>query len=471
MEHRPPVSSFILRRARKANAVVSKEDIEKVAAQVEKENSLFASKACLDTLAPEGARADPVGREDRAGELVRALTGGLAQGYAPAFVFVYGRTGSGKSTVVRFVCESLPVAHRLVNLRRARTVYGCASLILEELGGSPKSGQTIDFIMERIAEGLGAAAGKGGLFVLVLDEFDVLLGDKRGRPSDFIYKLLAVQQKLRERGRIACVAAISNNVMAADELDDRVRSRMGSAPEVFFDAYARQEILAILEDRAKKAFARPVDPAVIDYCAELSSQEHGDARRAIDLLRVAAEIAGLKGEKGIARAHVDMAAEKLQKDRVEQALSHASYHQRAACAGLVRITFLMQGHETWYPTSTLYRQYCMLLRKDVRPLTYRRVAELLVELENVGLAVSRAGSKGRHGYGRQYRLAVPPEAVGTAAFAEWWKILVEQKRKHEDEAGNYAAYADDLNRPKGERAFYRGCVQSAGEEWKEFVGL
>ncbi|MEO9363149.1 MAG: AAA family ATPase, partial [Nitrososphaera sp.] len=89
-------------------SVVSAQDIERMAAQAERENSLFASKGSfLDTLG-SGPGA-PAGREDEAGQLVRALAGGQKQGYVPPFVFVYGRSGSGKSTVVRFVCEHLPL--------------------------------------------------------------------------------------------------------------------------------------------------------------------------------------------------------------------------------------------------------------------------------------------------------------------------------------------------------------------------
>jgi Cdc6-like AAA superfamily ATPase len=86
----------------------------------------------------------------------------------------------------------------------------------------------------------------------VLDEFDVLFNDKRGKPSDFIYKLLVMEEKLREKGVLACIVAVSNNVMADYEVDDRVRSRIGSS-EVFFPAYTKKDALDILKDRAAKA--------------------------------------------------------------------------------------------------------------------------------------------------------------------------------------------------------------------------
>ncbi len=55
-----------------------------------------------------------------------------------------------------------------------------------------------------------------------------------------------------------CIIAISNNVMSDYEIDDRVRSRIG-ASEVFFEPYKPQAVLAMLKDRAEKAFSEPVD--------------------------------------------------------------------------------------------------------------------------------------------------------------------------------------------------------------------
>jgi archaeal cell division control protein 6 len=123
------------------------------------------------------------------------------------------------------------------------------------------------------------------------------------------------------------------------------------------------------------------------------------------LLRVAAEIAAKREEK-IGKKHVDAASEKLQKDRVIIMLSSASYNLKLVAAVIARITYLTQ--EVWHSTSTLYNQYRHIIGNDTKPLTYRRISELLTELENMGLVVSHTGSKGRYGYGTEYKLVVPP---------------------------------------------------------------
>jgi len=72
-------------------------------------------------------------------------------------------------------------------------------------------------------------------FVLVLDEY-VVFSDSRGNPSD-----------LREKGLWMCIVTISNNALHEYDLDDRVKSRMGSA-EIHFAPYSEAEILGIITE-------------------------------------------------------------------------------------------------------------------------------------------------------------------------------------------------------------------------------
>ena len=267
--------------------IVNKQDLKRISEEVHKENLLFANKAFLDNLT---LPSQIIGRERKVKELVRFLLG-YKHGLVVPFVSAYGRSGSGKSTFVRFVCENLnedDISYAFVNLRKARTVFGCANLILTELGQpSLKSAQGINTAIEHIGNAIEQEISK-----------------KKGKgsdTSDFIYKLLVMEEKLREKGYLMCIVAISNNVIADYEIDDRVRSRIGTS-EVFFEPYSKRAVLALLNDRAAKAFSEPVDSEILQYCACQSSQQHGDARRAIDLLRVVAEIAGKRKQK-ISKIH------------------------------------------------------------------------------------------------------------------------------------------------------------------------
>jgi cell division control protein 6 len=148
-------------------------------------------------------------------------------------------------------------------------------------------------------------------------------------------------------------------------------------------------------------------------------------------------------------------------------LANASYHLKLACGALARIIYLTG--EAWHSTSVLYNQYKSIILKDTKPLSYRRVSELLTELENTGLVISQTSSHGRHGYGTQYKLVVSPEMVGMAAFPEWWKGIVKAKLEHE-----YAQNYKGLSFGRKPGAF-DGLLKTMSENnklaWKKYLGL
>ncbi len=445
---------------------MNKRELRKIVSEIEQEGSIFSNKSALDTFGVSKI----IGRNDKARDLVRLFLG-YKQGLVVPFVSVYGRSGCGKSTIVRFVCQNLSdIKYCFVNLRKAKTVFGCANLVLAGLGESNlKNAQGINLAVEKIGDAIEKSLeqSKKSLFVLVLDELDALFLDKRGKPSDFVYKLVVLEEKLREKRLMMCMVGISNNIMTEFDLDDRVRSRIGSS-EVFFEAYAKKNVVAILRDRAKDAFSEKIDPAVIEYCADMSSSEHGDARRAVDLLRAAAEIASKNSEK-LGKSHVDYASDQLQKDRLEMILSAASYQFKLAASALARITFL--SGEVWHSTSSLYKQYEMIIAKDSKKLTYRRVSELLVELKNTGIAVSQTASKGRHGYGTQYRLTASPEAVGMACFSDWWNGLTKQKERFETKDNRPDLWSLGGSRNREFSALLQMTEKMHKKKWKDFSGL
>jgi archaeal cell division control protein 6 len=188
-------------------------------------------------------------------------------------------------------------------------------------------------------------------------------------------------------------------------------------------------------------------------------------------LRVAAEIAGRRGEK-ISKKHVDAALEKLQKDRVRIMLSSAPYHLKLAAAAIARISYLTE--ETWHSTSTLYNQYRHITAKETSPLTYRRISELLTELENMGLVISHTSSKGRQGYGTQYKLVVPPEVIGKVCSAseDWWNNIVERKKKHDRDLESQSIFTtrESKNSPAHFTNQFDNLFNSIkDEDWKKFV--
>jgi cell division control protein 6 len=393
---------------------MSDSELDAIISIVEREKKAFLKKEALDT---SNQPLKIVSRIEESKKLVRYLLD-YKQGYVVPLVSIYGRSGTGKSTLVRHICNHLPeIKMCFVNLRKAKTVFGVVNLVLNELDQqSLKSAQGMNLGMEKIQQTILDTIHheKKKLFVLVLDEFDVIFYDKRGNPSDFVYKLVQMLADLKNKGCLAMIITISNNVLTDYNLDDRIKSRIGNS-EIFFKPYSNDEMLKILRQRAKDAFSEEIDDAVLERCTEISFQEHGDARRAVDLLRVSAEIAA-KQNKKITPAHVDVALKIIQKDRVGEVVASLSNHSQWICKVLTAKSFFHK--KEWYTTMSIYESYKKYV--DIVSVGYRRFSELLKDLENSGLLQSNTRSKGQSGYNTEFKLAVNPELLIEMINKTWW---------------------------------------------------
>jgi cell division control protein 6 len=401
---------------------LNKKRITEIRKKIEKKNSVFAEKKYLDSMI---LPSKIIGREQETEKILSCIMS-LEDGFIVPFVSVYGRSGSGKSTVVKFVCQNMTdlISFRFVNLRKAKTVFGCANMILGELDGEPlSSAQGLNKAVDRIENQITSILEqeKKKYFVLVLDEYDVVFSDTRTNPSDFVYKLLQMEENLRENGIWTSIITISNNALQEYDLDDRVKSRMGGT-DVAFSPYSGSDVFGILQDRAKKAFKAAIPKEVLEYCSSVSSLDHGDARRALDLLRKAGEICN--GAK-ITREDIDSAQKLLQKDRATEIVSSAPYHMRCVVGAIVSLALL--GEYSWSATSEIFKKYTDIVANEKTPLKYRRVSDLLVELENSGMLVSRAYSRGRGGYGKEYKLKVDPSLVGPSVDQEFYDSVIRRK--------------------------------------------
>ena len=390
-------------------------ELDRIISKVQKEKKVFVKKSALDTSnQPEKI----VSRVNEVEKIVRYISDYEQQQTVP-LVSIYGRSGTGKSTLVRYVCNYFPeIKLCFVNLRKAKTVFGTINLILNELDQpSLASAQGMNLGMEKIRESILTITTleKKKLFVLALDEFDVIFYDKRGNPSDFVYKLVEMQAELKSKGCLTMIFTVSNNVLSDYDLDDRIRSRIGNS-EIFFKPYTKEETLKILQQRSEEAFGKKIDEKVLEECAKISFLEHGDARRAVDLLRVSAEIAA-KEKKDLLVKHVKDASKQIQKDRVEEVISSLSHHSKLICLVLASKTFGLDKMQ--HSTMSIFEKYKEYVQSE--PVSYRRFSELLKDLENTGLIISDTRSNGQKGYRSEFQLVVDPRIVGEMINKEWWE--------------------------------------------------
>ena len=238
--------------------------------------------------------------------------------------------------------------------------------------------------------------------VFVIDEIDHLakLVDKTGK--DILYSITRANLKLKN-GSLSLVG-ISNDVRFKEELDPRVISTL-SEEEIVFPAYETNEIKEILEDRVPIAFEKNVVSAgALNLCASMACRQHGDARRAIKLLNVAAKTAELNQANLITDEHVRLASQRIEVDKESQQLDAFSLHEK-----LLVITIMKSPNISTGDIYSAYKSLCKIIHQN--ELTQRRITQMLSEIELSGLISGRMIHQGIHGNTKKFNLTVSPELV------------------------------------------------------------
>jgi len=347
------------------------------------------------------------------GEIVAPTLGG----FPCSNVFIYGKTGTGKTAVMKYVLKRLvtkahslnsPVRVCYVNCRLAGTEYRilsslCSSIFVDV----PFTGLALGEVFDRFRSGLNS---EKTLLIIVLDEIDVLVKE---RGDGLLYELTRINGNL-SNSRVSIIG-ISNDLKFKEYLDPRVLSTL-SEEEIVFRPYNASELRDILLDRASMAFQEGVlTEGAISLCAALAAAEHGDARRALDLLRVAGELAEREGAKQITEDHVRRAERRIEHDRVIEALKNLPAHSKFV---LLSVYLLSNAGSNKSITGDIYNVYCEICERfGVTPLTQRRVSGLINELDVIGLLNSKVVSLGRYGRTKKINLSISKSLV-RKVFAE-----------------------------------------------------
>jgi len=282
--------------------------------------------------------------------------------------------------------------------RVADTEYRLIAQLARELGKDiPPTGLPTDEVYKLFCDALDR---KEQLIVIVLDEIDQLVS-KAGDGT--LYNLTRINAELK-KSQIS-VIGISNDLNFTDTLDPRIKSSL-SEEELVFPPYNALQIQDILNHRKVKAFKEGVlSSGVIEKCAAYAAREHGDARRALELLRVAGEIAERKNLSEVTIEHIDEAEDKIERDRVLDIVKTVPKQFQAT---LYSIFAICEKHDGQILTGEVYESYKKLcLSIGLRPLTQRRVSGVIAELDMLGIINAKVISKGRYGRTREISLAIP----------------------------------------------------------------
>jgi cell division control protein 6 len=185
----------------------------------------------------------------------------------------------------------------------------------------------------------------------------------------------------------------------------RVRSRLGSE-QLVFPPYNAEQLKEILWLRAGRAFSEgSIDDTVISLCAALAAQEHGDARRALDLLRVSGELAERSNEFKITSAHVYKAKNKIESDCIIEAVKSLPTQSKLVLLGIIMHSETGNRKMTSGEVYNAYLDLCK--RVGLSTLTQRRIADLISELDMLGLINAEVKSFGRAGRTKEITVCMP----------------------------------------------------------------
>lgn len=365
-----------------------------------------------------------VHREVEERRLARVLMG-VADGYLPPMVRVFGRPGTGKTVVVKSVLERFRRFHGgsgfryyYLNLRGCRTVFSAANAVLSALCGRRLPANLgLDRVFHEIWDEVRALKEGGKFFIVfALDEVDALFLDRHFDPSGFFYRFLRHQVYLGDPDIRISLFAITNSPRVLESLDGRVKSSMGSEV-VMFPAYSKEEMTDILRSRAGEAF-RPgaLGEGVIELCAELVSEGFGDARRGIDLLRVCGEVADEAGSGRVGREHVEEAWGRVEREWVWEMIEDLAENAKTLLLLLAEAS-LGRERVTVKELYEMYKEHCS--RRGVKPIGERRALDLVNEMDMLGIVEALNLSRGRYGYAKVAALRVDAEAVLDLLDPEW----------------------------------------------------
>lgn len=337
----------------------------------------------------------------------------VLRGGKPSNILCFGKTGTGKTAVSKHVLNTLSKkasqhGHKIevayLNCNSVDTNYRVFADLCSTLGiDVPFTGLATDEVFSRFRMGLDQ---RDSFFIVVLDEIDSLV-KKSG--NETLYNLTRINSEMT-RAKVSLIG-ISNDLKFKEYLDPRVLSSL-SEEEIVFKPYEAPEITDILVERSHLAFKdQSLESGVINMIAAIAAQEHGDARRAIDLLRVSADTAEREGADRIRQTHVKKAQGAIERNTITEVVSNLPLQSKMVILAIFLLEINVDETET-VSTGDVYEEYSRLCRDTGKDsLTQRRVGDLINELDALGIISARVVSRGRHGRTKEIRFSVPKTLI------------------------------------------------------------
>ncbi|MEK6829940.1 MAG: orc1/cdc6 family replication initiation protein [Nanoarchaeota archaeon] len=378
-------------------------------------NTIFRDKSMLQS----NYIPDQILHREEQIKQIASILAPVLRGEKPSNLFLYGKTGTGKTLSINYVGEELQkrgqkegavklrIEYLNCKLKKVSdTEYRILAEFIKKLGGEvPQTGLPTQAVYSKFIELIDS---EKQLVVLILDEIDQAV---KKISSDFLYNLTRLNSELSNTQ--LCIVGISNNLTFLDELDPRVRSSL-SEEEIVFPPYNALQLQDILSKRSEKSFKENiVGEGVIQKCAAFAAREHGDARRALDLLRIAGELCERDRSKKILLKHIDEANNKIERDKILDVIISEPKQFQLVLYSIIQLSEKNKEKPIFTgDVYNLYQESCEKTKTEV--LTQRRVSDIIQEFDMLGIINVKVISKGRGGRMREIKLAIANNIVKKA---------------------------------------------------------
>ena len=344
---------------------------------------------------------DPESLPERDSELDRihnALAPAIRDtGVGPHNMFLFGKTGQGKTAGIEHKLTDLKRAAETENIDITTIQYNCAGdsssyhvliNLVERLTGTNLNGHTISKITDDF---FTALTDIGGTVVIVLDEIDNI-----GTSDEILYSIPRAKSNSNIPDDMhLSVIGISNNFKFRDNLSPKVKDTLFDE-EIHFAPYNADQLASILQRRAEQAFEDGVvNDGVIPLCAANAAQDKGSARQALRYLYKAGELASNAGDKRVTEDHVRTAQDRIDRKNIEKGIREMTMQDQLSLTAVVAVEV---AGRTPAKTGQLYARYTEVASKiDADTRTQRSVRDHLLELDLMGVLNATKRQTGNRG--------------------------------------------------------------------------
>jgi len=233
---------------------------------------------------------------------------------SPRNMLLYGPPGTGKTTMAKYVVDELKkhssnVVSGSVNCWRYPSRFKVYYNLLQDFGVNliHRTGTPTDELVDRFRSKVGSRPS-----IVILDEVDQIEDER------ILYDFA--------RENNTALIMIANKETALYDFDDRIRSSLEGTQNVRFPAYTKDQLVDILEDRVKWGLRK--DAVNSSILHRISNRANGDARVAINALRIAAERAETEDKKKITSDIMDDALPEAEKENKSKSIDQLNPHQK-----------------------------------------------------------------------------------------------------------------------------------------------